>query len=278
MKNTLIPWTTNANPINYTTEVGQNWMLQGATGSKQSRLNYNGSADAVLVDSNVNFENGQVYWEKNAVIENLIIDGQGSTNANGIVLENVYNCLIRNVTIKNFERGIVLRDTGQDYSEYNTIKHVRLENCKIGILFESTTGTGSFAFTNLDDVGIQLKNDSNAVGIQVGSENYTTVATPYSAYIKATIWMDSSGGSGMKLINGGINGGLVNLHVRGTSGIRYGVDIADANNNNAITGSQSNLAGHPLFNGFLLSTYGIDTPVHNHSPAYNCDITSVQLP
>jgi hypothetical protein len=212
---TLIQWTTNQNTSNSTT-VPMDGLLKGV-GSKQVTLNYSGNTNAIVVGHNArrNSTTGQYdKWYKAAVIENLIIDGQSSTyGATGIVLSDVYNCLIRNVTLRNFEVGIKITATDllddgvthmspPNWSEANKIRHVRMENVKTGIRFDSGTGKGSFGFTTIDDVGIQLANDASAVGIQIGTLNNSITAQPYSSFMKANVWEQSSGGTGMKLING----------------------------------------------------------------------------
>lgn len=269
---TLIEWITNPGTTSTPTTVPKDGLLRGV-GSKQITLNYTGSDSAITVTPNVRWlrneqtgENIFTDWTKTAVIENLIIDGQGSTNAIGIKLEDVYNYIVRNVTIKNFEVGIKLSATDKydvvggnpvstggavrNFSEMHTIKHVRLENVKTGILFDTGTGDGSFAFTKIDDVGIQLKNDSSAVGIQVGNTTDTSVAIahPYSSFMRAHVWIQSAGGTGLRLRRGEIKYGLTSLTVNGPSN-GYGADLSAGNANDCITGNQ--------ISGFYLTCAGI---------------------
>jgi hypothetical protein len=106
---------------------------------------------------------------------------------------------------------------------------------KQGILFSTTTGGGdSFGFTKIDDVGIVLKNDSSAVGIQIGDG--TSLVKPYSSFIKANVWIQSAGGTGMKLNNAELRYGLINFAVQGPSN-GNGVDIT-GNADDCISGSQ----------------------------------------
>jgi hypothetical protein len=271
---TLIEWTTNPPSINTTTTIPNDGLLRGI-GSKQITLNYIGSGCALNVTPNVRYKQDRRQnpyittpkpWHKAAVIENLIIDGTGSNNATGILLEDVYNCTIRNVTIKNFAVGIKLTATHlfnviteqgdqttleapdtwefQNFSEANRIVHVRLEEVGTGILFDSGTGSGSFACTTIDDVDILLQNSSSAIGIQVGTNG--RLAQPYSSRIKANIRQQSAGGTGIKLYSGELKFGLINIAVKGPTNGK-GVDISNATTSNAVNLNQS----------FFLSTDGI---------------------
>ena len=133
---------------------------------------------------------------ESAVIENLVIDGGefgSSRNVTGILLENVAHCLVRNVTIRNCEVGIHIRSYKGLWSECNTLKHIRMENVKKGIVF-TTTGPcehpkypndplkklpgNSAAFTTIEDVDITLANYSDAVGIQIGGTQIVNNPTP----------------------------------------------------------------------------------------------------
>ena len=170
--------------------------LYTGTGSKQTTVSYNGASVIMQVDSNFND------WESSAVIENLVIDGQNASGTVGILLENVYNCNIRNITIQNCDVGIqidICAGTGPKRIGLNTF---RMINVKKGILFTNNSTGDDEAFTVIDDVGIELRNDSNAVGIQIGDLTLSsTLLKPYASFIKATVWMKSAGGTGM-LVNG----------------------------------------------------------------------------
>jgi hypothetical protein len=210
-------------------------------------------------------------WDKSAIVENLVIDGanQGVT---GITLENVYHCMIRNVTIKNCEVGILMHNKDGLWTECNCLKHIRMMNVKTGIKF-STDGPrqpsgepfgDSFAFTTIDDVGISLANDSSAVGIQIGEDNNYRVK-PYSSRIKANIWMGSAGGTGLKIINlGELKYGLINLAVHGqSSGTGIKLEGAAANKATGIWDNQFTTydQGKVDIAGFWLSTTGVITPI-----------------
>lgn len=237
------------------------------SGSKQTTVNYDGDSTIMQVqesfDWNSEEEKWEGYWIESAVIENLIIDGLNYSNTTGIYLENVYNCFIRNLTIKNCDVGIHLRNTGGKWTEFNRIEHVRMSNVKTGIKF-STNGEqyeglpgDSTGFTKIDDVGIALKDDANAVGIQIGDGNQLKIK-PYSSYIKANVWMQSSGGTGMKLDNGELQYGLISLAVEGPSsgyGIK-GTNAVIANNQQFL---KSN--GFTLSKGVFLTCAGISNYV-----------------
>lgn len=174
---------------------------------------------------------------KSSIIENLIIDGQ-NLDVTGIKLENVYNSWIRNVTIMNCKIGVHVHMKYGAWSEFNRLEHIRMTNVEKGIVF-TTEGYfmegfpgNSAAFTTIDDVGISLKNTSDAVGIQIGgiedpNDVTSTSVTPYSSSIKANISMESAGGIGLKIINGELRYGLINLAVKGPSN-GIGIDLTNA--------------------------------------------------
>jgi hypothetical protein len=214
-------------------------------------------------------------FAKSAVIENLIIDGQNK-GVTGILLQNVVQCQIRNITIKNCEVGIHLRSYYGLWSEVNFLKHIRMENVTKGIVF-TTTGpytdpnTGNYypgdsaGFTTIDDVGISLANRSDAVGIQIGgiqttndpygrNDVLTTTIKPYSSRIKANVWMGDQGGTGLKIINGEVLFAQAHLTVTGPpNGI--GVDIQ----NHPVTNSrQDRVVWYNQFSKFAGSP-GSDT-------------------
>lgn len=179
-------------------------------GSKQTILSGDG---IVIMKVTPNVPNGD--FHKTAIIENLIIDGHDSNNTNsisagsvGILLQNVYNCIIRNVTILNCEVGIKIENTDNYWSQSNRIEHVRMTNVKTGILFTAATGTnGDFGFTTIKDVGIKLNSETDddpdttteRVGIQIGTAQGPVVKL-YSSFIKATVWLGNyRDGCGMKV-------------------------------------------------------------------------------
>ncbi len=237
------------------------------TGSKQTVWGYGNVKTLVAVQSNF------YDFNKTAVIENLIIDGGGYSGTTGILLENVYNCCIRNLTIRNCDVGIHLKISGGKWTEFNRIEHVRMSNVKQGILF-STTGErnledpylpgDSFGFTKIDDVGISLKNVSDAIGIQIGNGVGSFNVKPYSSSIKANVWIDTAGGTGLKVMNGELQYGLMSLAVQGPlNGI--GIDLRDNGEiNKSIYHNQfSGFDGddNVIKRGFMLTTAGI-----NYSP------------
>jgi hypothetical protein len=176
-------------------------------GSKQNTYKYN-SGYPTIISVQSNLPNN---LSSSAVIENLIIDGLNlSNNATGILLENVYNCLIRNLTIMNCEVGIRVKLTGSNWSHANRFEHIRMINVKTGILFEGTNSANDFAYTTIDSVGISLAGNSTDVGIKVGNGN--AYANLYSSFIKATVWLDTSGGKGLE-VNGALKFSLVNFEV-----------------------------------------------------------------
>jgi hypothetical protein len=181
----------------------------GTVGSKGSTLKYTGSAGGVAV---LKVASNLSDLSRGAVIENLIIDGDDKSNVTGVLLENVCNCLIRNLTIKNCTVGIkvVLTNSSSTNCGYgNRFEHIRLINVKNGIVFEGVSIAKDFSHTTLDDVGISLKKqvDTSDVGIKVGDN-----ANLYCSFIKANVWLSQSKGVGLKVV-GQIKGCLVNLAV-----------------------------------------------------------------
>ncbi len=214
---------------------------------------------------------------KSALIENLIIDGK-DYGVTGIKLENSYNTWIRNVTIKNCQVGVHIHLKYGAWSEFNHLEHVRMENVKRGIVF-TTEGPNpsdpidypgdSAGFTAIDDVGIVLANDADAVGIQIGGvepgsylePNYdvtSTVIKPYCSHIRANIWMQSAGGTGLKILNGKLQNSLINLAVQGPSnGNGTGIDIQNAYSIYHNQFSTFDETDAVISKGFLLATGGI---------------------
>ena len=262
-------------------------LLQGAEGRQYRVYALNSAVDPV-VKVQTSFVISPDYV-RSAVIENLVIDGQG-LGVTGILLQNVVKCQIRNVTIKNCEVGIHLRSQFGAWSECNFLKHIRMENVTKGILF-TTTGPhptdpkfpgDSAAFTVIDDVGISLANRSDAVGIQIGGTHDTpngpndipdvdsTLIKPYSARIKANVWLGSNGGTGLKVCpNGELKYAQAHLTVTGLSD-GTGIHI-EHDPQNSIS-KQDRVVWHNQFSefdvsddvtkkGFMLVTSGIDKPI-----------------
>jgi hypothetical protein len=152
-----------------------------------------------------------------AIIENLIIDGrkqQPNAYASvGLLLENVYNCWVRNLTIMNCDVGIRVKIAdGGFWAHGNRFEHIRMKNVKTGILFEGNSSNGAkyFSYTTIDDVRISLDRE-DSVGIMVGKNN-EGLADLYGAFIKATVWMCKATQKGL-VVNGSLRYSLVNLEV-----------------------------------------------------------------
>ncbi len=270
-------------------------LLQGAEGRK-----FTVSASSSAVNPVVKVLSNWLFpgvYSKSAVIENLIIDGQGK-GVTGILLQNVVKCQIRNVTIRNCEVGIHLRSYYGLWSECNFLKHIRMENVTKGIVF-TTTGPApddsitypgdSAAFTTIDDVGISLANRSDAVGIQIGgiqttndplrNDVDTTLIKPYSSRIRANVWMKSNGGTGLRVMkNGELRYAQAHLTVTGPSN-GIGIQIDDApnpgdrrdrvvwhNQFSTFTGTYPNDTATKK--GLMLVTSGINNPILPESDSY----------
>jgi hypothetical protein len=226
-------------------------LLQGAEGRKCVLTVKNNLVNPIVrVQPTWHMSVNPPAYVHSAVIENLIIDGKGYNNT-GILLENVCNCQIRNITIRNCEVGIHIRNKWGLWSETNCLKHIRMENVKTGILFttagpytsptsQKTYPGASAGFTVIDDVGIKLANSSDAVGIQVGGKRIindpdgkqdviTTVISPYSSRIRANVWLGTGGGTGLKIINGMLWYGQSHLTVHNVhnSANGIGIDLRD---------------------------------------------------
>ncbi len=273
-----------------TITVGKGERYAGS-GSKQTTVT--GSGTIMQIESNLAED-----FVHTAVVENLIIDGQNQSGTTGILLQNVGNAIIRNITIKNCDTGILLNNYYGAWTEVNCLRNIRMENVKKGIMF-NTDGYfaqdhpgSSFGVTFIDDLGISLKNDSTAVGIQVGDGYYAhggsgtwpngrpLNAAPYNSFIKANIWLGSAGGTGLKILNGELKYGLINLAVQG-SGSGTGIDLSqasgDPNSPYYETPIEKNQTANPATNikGFLLYAEGLATPINN-SKGYNItDVTKV---
>jgi hypothetical protein len=199
--------------------------LQGLGGRSYVVSASSSAAIPVVKVQEEHFNPAQKPFTESAVVENLIIDGKGYDNT-GILLENVCNCQVRNVTIRNCEVGIHIRNYDGLWSETNCLKHIRMENVAKGIVF-TTTGPrpkyeelcpgDSAGFTVIEDVGIELAdNVSDAVGIQVGGTRLSgdvtnTRVAPYSGRIRANVRLGTNGGTGLKILNGEL--GYVQAHL-----------------------------------------------------------------
>jgi len=191
----------------------------GGEGSKLTTVTYSGGTEIIHVNSNESDVNS------NAVIENLIIDGSDVANTIGIQLQNVSNCIVRNVTIMNCDVGIRVWISDASSANGNRFEHIRMINVKQGIIFAGNSGGyDKFYHTVIDDVGISIKQDhSNGIGILVGDSN----ARLYDSFIKATVWLNGANRNqkGM-VVEGQVKYSLVNLEVEeATSNSGYGLYI-----------------------------------------------------
>jgi uncharacterized repeat protein (TIGR02543 family) len=194
----------------------------GSSGSKGTVLNYTGSGNETILKIASNLPNNK---DNSAIIENLIIDGKNQPNTTGILLEDVYHGLIRNVTIMNCEIGIKVKLTGNKGTSAhgNRFEHIRMINVKTGILFEGANSAKDFSYTVIDDVGIGLEDQeaTSDVGVKLGSN-----ANLYCAFIKANVWLAKSKGTGLE-VNGKLCFSKVNFAVEQDSNYNggYGVRI-----------------------------------------------------
>ena len=217
-------------------------------GSKQRVIGYDMRSPNAIVEVQSNLPN---HFDGSAVIENLVIDGDDSNGdiavgSTGILLKNVYNCLVRNVTIMNCEVGIRVQVTDGFWSQSNRFEHIRMINVKVGIVFEGTSNANDFSYTTIDDVRISLAGAPalSNVGIKVGSN-----ANLYNAFIAATVWLCSSGGKALEVMSGGqLKYSLVNLEVESAGTGLY------VNSGGIVLGNQS----------FLLTVMGVTAAITNN--------------
>jgi hypothetical protein len=244
-----------------TVTVSRNGRYAG-NGSKQTTLTYANANVIMQVEANV--PGG--YYHENALIENLIIDGQSQSGTVGILLQNVYNCTIRNLTIKNCDVGIKIENTNNYWSQSNRIEHIKMINVKQGILFTGAINNpGDVGFTIIEDVEIKLKdNYPSGVGIQIGTST-NPVMKPYNSIIRATILLGNDTGCGMR-IYGELKYSLVCLAVEGTNNGGTGVDIQN-NQNQAVYKNQS----------FMLTYGSISTSINKSNPSSQHDIFTKQF-
>jgi len=245
-------------------------------------------------------------FSRTAIIENLIIDGQNQGGTTGILLQDVSNSFIRNITIKNCETGIHLYNTGGMWTESNNLQHIRMENVKTGILF-STDGWysdnphlpgDSFGHSHISDVSIALRDASDAVGIQIGNNKFVpghekkplatdvVAAKPYFSFINANVWLGLLGGCGVRLVNGELKHCLINIGVHGR-GTGIGLDISTATATNTLikrqTPIEKNQTANPAsnINGFLLYADGLTQNIKNKTApnlAYDTSDVTVVTP
>jgi hypothetical protein len=186
--------------------------------STQDTISANASTANPIIDVQSNFNPTYEPW-KTAIIENMIIDG-GNYNATvvGIRVKDVYNCWIRNVTIKNCAIGILVESSAGYESNQNRFEHIRMSNVERGIEFSGVDNGTTHTRTHIDQVGISLKNVSSAVGIQVGRYPEKLINLQ-DAFIKANVWLSnaSSECTGM-YIHGQVKHSLINLETENFNG------------------------------------------------------------
>jgi hypothetical protein len=257
----------------------------GAAGSKQEVITRTSTGTDTIMKIASNFTDTPPFT-RTAVVENLIIDGEGYANTTGLLLENVGGAFIRNITIRNCDVGIHLRNVTGGWTEFNHLQHIRMENVKKGILF-NTAGSGddgdgdSFGHSYIDDVSIALRNTAGAVGIQVGDVSDSgTLVKPYFSFIKANIWLNSQDSCGIKLVDRGeLRLCLVNIGVHG-NGSGTALDLSESTALPLSSPIRDSQRANPSSNidGFVLRTQNVATNIKNKLIPYNVsDITIVSL-
>ena len=225
-------------------------LYAGTSGSKGTTINYTGTGNEAILNIASNMPSN---IDHSAIIENLIIDGNNKNGTTGILLENVCNSLIRNLTIKNCDVGIRVKLSGNNAVSFgNRFEHIQMENVKTGILFEGTAATKNYSRTIIDDVGIKLKNDSNSnTGIII-----EPTAKLYSAFVKANVWLNGSNGSGLK-VSGQLKLCIVNLAV---------VETLQNNGQGILLTSGAILSDNQ---SFLLSIKGVQNSITTNGVSYS---------
>jgi hypothetical protein len=276
-----------SNTWNATQTVGVQAVVHGAVGSKKVIITSN--ADPILqVQRNPMSNDNPTYsGVESALIENLVIRGNG-TNV-GILLNDVYNCQIRNVTLENCAVGIRLLNTNH-WSEVNHIEHVRMENVGKGIEFIDVNGAlqRSFMSTYIEDVGISLMNESGKIGIDISGK-----CKPYSSFIKANVWIhnaDNNIGMMVRCDNpanndtaGEVMYGLINLNVSqlGTLGTGYGLWIQPTSErsvyNNYIESGPGSPPCPPPWQGFFIAGSGLNQIKNDQNGYYWDDVKDVTV-
>lgn len=243
MTDKLIEFTEEFTYLDETIELASDGLLRG-TGSKQ--VTVISSADPIVsVGSNVPDD-----FHKTAVIENIVLWGNEG-NEKGVLLEDVYGCQIRNVSLKNLDTGILITATSGKWSEANRIEHVRMFYLNsTGIDFQKGDGTGKFGCTHIADVGISFKN--SGTGIKTDSD-----CELYAPFIKANMWANQGTSWGISL-DGTINAGLCNYnHAKTTAGAAgYAVGIGQY-------GAVSNTESFHHNSRFFVVAANLTAPVSN---------------
>jgi hypothetical protein len=184
-------------------------------------------------------------YDKSAIIENLVIDGLGRPGTIGIDLTNVYNCLIRNVTIVNCDVGILVSIDGNSWAHGNRFEHVRMIGVIDGFQFTGNQNGSYFGHTTIDDVGISTREERalEPSGRETHGILINQFAKLYNSSIKATVWLKNTNGIGMSVL-GELKLSIVNFEVEDQTEIKNGKGIIVRGN---ICDNQS----------FILTTGGI---------------------
>jgi hypothetical protein len=106
------------------------------------------------------------HWDLSALLENIIIQGSGQAQV-AIELEDVYNCYIRNITIRNVNVGIKISTTTNYTAEANRIENVTMENVNKGIQFYNNSG--DYNYTTIDNARVSLSDSTNLRGVEIGT-------------------------------------------------------------------------------------------------------------
>lgn len=219
----------------------------------------NSSGANPILDVQSNF-NPAANLEQTAVIENMVIDGKNNPVA-GIRLRDVYNCWVRNVTIKDCDVGIIIDSTAGHSSNQNRFEHIRMMNVRQGFQFTGADNGTTHAYTTIDDVAISLKNEATAVGIQLGNMGAQRLTNLTNAFIKANVWLThgSSDCTGM-FIYGKVKYSIINFEVERSSTGGTGIQIRTPGSNNVVNNQ-----------GFALTALGTGNPLYVN-PAQAHDI------
>jgi hypothetical protein len=282
--------------------------LAGSVGSKQTVITGTGkiiqfysnfTKDPAFDPNSIdpNYSNDSKYVHRTAVVENLIVDGQGQGGTTGLFLRNLGNVFIRNVTVRNCDVGIHLHNAKGAWTETNHIQHVRMENVKTGILFSSDgyfsddLPGNSFGHSYIDDVSIALRDTSNAVGIQVGDgqfgnggvgikpNGWIVTVDPYFSFLKADVWFGAADSCGVKLVNGTVKHCLVNIGVHGKGvGAGVGLDLFSAVTS-SVSPVEKNQRSKTLgvMSGFVLRTENLKYPVNYGNYSNKTDVTQISI-
>ena len=171
------------------------------------------------------------------------------------------------------------------WSVCNILKYICMVNVRTGVVF-TTTGKdsdgclgNSAVFTSVEDVDIELANVSDAVGIQIGGTQIVNSPTssnndlditvqlgvndycpvfvdPYSSHFRVRVRLGSSGGCGLRVVNGFLHFAQAHLTVFGhVNGSGVGIDLQSAHSKKAaIRQAISSKYTYPpvdIFDGFV---------------------------